>query len=134
MAFEQLELGWLQVLLQSPTWTTLTSRAVRFGFAEYETLDVVVTLLAIPLIVYCIAKLPLEYGLFSVIVFALPLFTPSTIHPLMSMPRFVLVLFPLFIGLALLLRRPLLFGAWMTVSVVMLAILTIQFSTWFWVA
>jgi hypothetical protein len=134
MAFEQLDLGWLRVLLQSPGWATLTSRPVRFAFGEYESLDVAVTLLAIPLLGYCLAKLRPEYSVFAVIVFALPLFSPSTIHPLMSMPRFVLVLFPLFIGMAQLLRRPWLFGAWMTFSVIMLALLTIQFSTWFWVA
>jgi hypothetical protein len=134
MAFEQLDLSWLRVLAHSPSWATLTSKPVRFGFAEYETLDVVVTLLAIPLLGYCVTKLRLEYSLYALMLFALPLFSPSTIHPLMSMPRFVLVLFPLVICLARLLRRPVVFASWMTVSVVLLALLTIQFSTWFWVA
>ena len=107
---------------------------MRFGFAEYETLDVVVTLLALPLLAYCLARLRVEYSLYALMLFALPLFSPSTIHPLMSMPRFVVVLFPLAIGAALLLRRSTLFAVWMTVSVVLLAVLTIQFATWYWVA
>lgn len=134
MAFDQLDLGWLRVLLHSPTWATLTSTSVRFGFAQYESLDVAVTLLALPLIVYCFRKLPLEYAAYTLMVFALPLFSPSTIHPLMSMPRFVLVLFPLVVGLALLTRRRIVFAGTMVVSVLLLAALTVQFSTWFWVA
>lgn len=134
MAFDQTDFGWLRELLASPTWTTLTSHNVRFGFAEYETLDIVFALLAIPLLVYCFMKLPLEYAIFPLMLYALPLFSPSTIHPLMSMSRFVIVMFPLFIGLALLTRRQIAFTLAIVPSIVLLALLTIQFSTWYWVA
>ncbi len=35
----------------------------------------------------------------------IPLFQPSSVHPLMSIPRFGLVLFPLFIVMAILFRK-----------------------------
>jgi hypothetical protein len=134
MAFDQLDLGWLRALLDSPTWTTLTSHEVRFGFAEYESLDLPVVLLVIPLLIYCLVKLPIEYSIFPVILFLIPLFSPSTVHPLMSMSRFVIVMFPLFIGLALLTRRQIAFTLAIVPSVTLLVLLTIQFSTWYWVA
>jgi hypothetical protein len=134
MAFDQLDLGWLRTLLDSPTWTTLTSHTVRFGFAEYESLDVAFTLLAIPLLIYCLVRLPVEYSIFPVILFVIPLFSPSTIHPLMSMSRFLIVMFPLFIALSILTRRQITFTLTIVPSVVLMVLLTIQFSTWYWVA
>ena len=134
MAFEQLDVTWLRLLVDSPTWSTLTSVVVRSGFAQNESLDVIVTLLALPLIVYTLVKLPFEYGAYTLLLFALPLFTPSLIHPLMSVPRFVLVLFPLFVGLGMLTRRRVVFASTLIVFVLALMALTVQFSTWFWVS
>lgn len=134
MAFDQTDFGWFHDLLASPTWATLTSSSVRSGFAQYETLDIVVALLAIPLLIYCFVKLPLEYAVFPALLYLLPLFSPSAIHPLMSMSRFVIVMFPIFIALAILTRRHLVFALVMVPSVVLLALLTVQFATWYWVA
>lgn len=134
MAFDQLGLAWLRFLLDSPGWASLTSREVRLSFAEFESLDIFAAALAIPLLIYTLRKLPLEYGAYAATLFCLPLFSPSTIHPLMSFPRFSLVLFPLFVALALLTRRPLTFAAILAPFVLLLTILTIQFTTWFWVA
>jgi hypothetical protein len=50
------------------------------------------------------------------------------------MPRFVLVLFPLFIVLAKLLRPRLLRIPWFIVSTTLLVLLTIQFALWYWVS
>jgi len=134
MAFDQSDFNWLRDLLASPTWSTLTSHSVRFGFAEHETLDIAFALLAIPLLIYCLVKLPLQYAVFPIMLYVLPLFSPSTIHPLMSMSRFLIVMFPLFIALALLTRRQITFTLVLVPSIVLLSILTAQFSTWYWVA
>jgi hypothetical protein len=134
MTLDQLGLTWLRLLWNEPGWSTLTSLPVRFSFSEYESLDLTFTLLALPLLLYCLRRLPLEYSVFPLLLFLPPLFNPSTIHPLMSIPRFLLVMFPLFIGLAQLTRRRWLFIGWMSFSVILLAALTIQFTTWFWVA
>ncbi|MEX1158685.1 MAG: hypothetical protein WEC79_07135, partial [Thermomicrobiales bacterium] len=134
MAFDQTDFAWLRELLASPTWSTLTSHSVRFGFAEHEALDIAFTLLAMPLVIYCLVKLPLEYAVFPIMLYLLPLFSPSTIHPLMSMSRFLIVMFPLFIALALLTRRQIALTLALVPSIVLLALLTVQFSTWYWVA
>jgi len=134
MAFDQSNLDWLRELSASPTWATLTSHSVRSGFADYETLDIAFTVLAIPLLIYCFMKLPIEYAIFPLMLFAMPLFSPSTIHPLMSMSRFLIVMFPLFIAIAVLTRRRITFTLVLVPSIALLLILTVQFSTWYWVA
>lgn len=134
MAFDQWEDGWLHALLASPTWATLTSYSVRLSFAEYESLDILMAFVGIALIVYTWRVLPIEYSSWVTVMFALPLFSPSTVHPLMSVPRFLLVLFPLFIALALLLRRRVAFFAVLIPSAAFMALLVVQFATWFWVS
>jgi len=80
-------------------------------------------------------RLPAAYGAYVVVALALPLSYPVAPQPLMSLPRFLAVLFPLAIWLAL----------WMTGRVwrerlvvwaftVALAIYTGIFATWHWVA
>jgi hypothetical protein len=64
----------------------------------------------------------------------IPLLQPSEVHALMSMPRFVLVLFPLFIVLAKLLRPRVLRIPWFVVSTTLLVLLTVQFALWYWVS
>ncbi len=63
-----------------------------------------------------------------------PLFSATPHNPLLSLPRFVLVLFPAFILLARMGRRP--WPAYLlpVVSVLLLALYTIRFVNWFWVA
>jgi Gpi18-like mannosyltransferase len=134
MAFEQWNVGWLRMFISAPGWSTVTSFEFRFLFSEYESLDIIVTLLAIPVVLFCLVRLPVEYGAYTGILFVLPLFSPSFVHPLMSYSRFVIVLFPLFVCLAMLIRRPVIFVLTLILSTILLAGLTIQFSTWFWVA
>jgi hypothetical protein len=80
-------------------------------------------------------RLPLAYLGYVVAALALPLSWPVEPQPLMSLPRFLLVLFPLAIAVAIWAqegrrRGPLLLGA----SAVGLAIYTGIFATWHWVA
>ncbi|MEZ4497270.1 MAG: hypothetical protein R2845_10930 [Thermomicrobiales bacterium] len=63
-----------------------------------------------------------------------PLFQPSSVHPLMSMPRFIIVLFPLFVVLAMLTERRWLRYTLTPISILLLVLLTIQFSQWYWVS
>lgn len=132
--FEMVDLSWLDQLSTHPTWGTLTSSYVRWLFAESQSYDLFTTLLFIPITLYTLVKVRPAYSLYAALVFVLPLFSPSEVHPLMSIPRFVIVLFPFFIALALLLRNRWLFGVAIALSVIQFAGLLIQFSTWFWVA
>jgi hypothetical protein len=79
--------------------------------------------------------LPLAYGAYVLAALALPLSYPVSTQPLMSLPRFLLVLFPLNIWLAArLLERPWATRALLLASSLGLAFFTAAFSTWHWVA
>ncbi len=132
--WDKLNLTWLNTLIHSPNWSTLSNPNIRFAFAESQAYDLFIFLVFVPLLVYTLWRVRPAYSLYALVVFALPLFTPSHVHPLMSMPRFVIVLFPFFIAMAMLARRRLVFGALMFLFVIQLMGLLIQFSTWFWVA
>ncbi len=80
-------------------------------------------------------RLPAAYGAYVIAALALPLSYPVAPQPLMSLPRFVAVLFPLAIWLALWMtgraaRERLVLAAF----AVALAVYTGIFATWHWVA
>jgi hypothetical protein len=92
-------------------------------------------LLALPALVGVFRRLPVAYGVYVVIALALPLSTPVASQPLMSLPRFEVVLFPLTIWAALWLApRRRLAIATLVVSALLMALFVAQFSTWHWVA
>lgn len=80
-------------------------------------------------------RLPAAYGAYVIAALALPLSYPATAQPLMSLPRFLLVLFPLNIWFALwLAERPRLRAPALACSGLLLALFLAQFATWHWVA
>jgi hypothetical protein len=92
-------------------------------------------LAALPAVIALLRTLPLAYGAYVLAALALPLSYPVATEPLMSLPRFLLVLFPLSIPAARWLyehpraQRPLL-----ACSAALMAVSAAQFSTWHWVA
>jgi hypothetical protein len=90
---------------------------------------------AVVAVVGVLRLLPLAYGAYALGALALPLSYPVASQPLMSLPRFLLVLFPLNIWLAVrLVSRPRLARALLVVSALSLAFFAAEFSTWHWVA
>jgi mannosyltransferase PIG-V len=90
---------------------------------------------AIPLVIGVVRRLPLAYGAYVLAALALPLSYPVTAQPLMSLPRFLLVLFPLGIWLAAwLAERPSLQRPALALSCVLMVFFLGQFATWHWVA
>src|SRR3954463_4779190 len=80
-------------------------------------------------------RLPRAYGAYVVVALALPLSFPVGPQPLMSLPRFLVVLFPLFMWLALVLDgRTLPRRAVLVVSTLGLVAFTARYATWHWVA
>jgi hypothetical protein len=90
---------------------------------------------AVPVVVLVLRRLPLAYGLYVLGALALPLSYPVAGQPLMSLPRFLLVLFPLQLAL----------GAWLAehrrarvpvlgASAALMVFFGAQFATWHWVA
>jgi hypothetical protein len=79
-------------------------------------------------------RLPLAYGAYALAALALPLSYPVDPQPLMSLPRFLAVLFPLFIWLAVVTEKR---GWTMQVAsafAVGLGLFTAQFATWEWIS
>lgn len=126
--------GWIRQLLSDPSWALVTSNEWRRRAANSDVLELLVTIFFLALIVIGFKVLPLYQSLYVVPGIVIPLFQPSTVHPLMSIPRFGLVLFPLFIVMAILVRRRIIWLPLAAVSTVLLILLTLQFSTWYWVS
>jgi Mannosyltransferase (PIG-V) len=90
---------------------------------------------AVPALVGVVRTLPLAYGAYVIAALALPLSYPVAPQPLMSLPRFLLVLFPLSIWIAAWLadhpraQRPVLLA-----SAVSMAFFVAEFASWHWVA
>src|SRR5262245_4120982 len=75
------------------------------------------------------------YGLFCAVSLAVPLSVPSSRWPLLSIPRFGLVLFPFFLALAAVAGgRPRLHTAILSLSALFLGVTTVQWALWQWVA
>jgi hypothetical protein len=93
-------------------------------------------LAAIPVLIGVLRLLPLAYGVYVLAALALPLSYPVAPQPLMSLPRFLLVLFPLNMWLAVTLSRRSRVLTWtvLVVSGLAMAFFVGEFSTWHWVA
>jgi hypothetical protein len=93
-------------------------------------------LAAIPATIGVLRLLPFAYGAYVLAALALPLSYPVAPQPLMSLPRFLVVLFPLSMWLAVrLASRPLaLKRAALVCSGLAMAFFVGEFATWHWVA
>jgi hypothetical protein len=75
------------------------------------------------------------YGLFAAVSLAIPLSYPSSRWPLLSLPRFGLVIFPFFLALASLAAgRPRIHTAIVAASALFLGVAVVQWALWQWVA
>jgi hypothetical protein len=79
-------------------------------------------------------RLPIAYGAYALAALIPPLSTPWPEHPLWSTPRFIAVVFPLFMWLALVLERRRLYLLVCVAFALGLAYASARFSAWYWVA
>jgi hypothetical protein len=79
-------------------------------------------------------RLPIAYGAYSLVALAMPLSYPASPQPLMSLPRYEVVLFPLFIWSAWWIRRRGLTTPAVAAVAVLLGLFTAEFATWRFVA
>jgi hypothetical protein len=91
-------------------------------------------LVVLGLLIVAWRRLPLAYSLYMTLGLLLPLTFPSARWPLLSFPRFSLVLFPMFIALATLGRNPRVHAAIVGISSVFLGIALAQWVLWQWVS
>ncbi len=131
---QPIDWGWIGQLFDNLNWTFITSSEFRFRFGESHVLELIVTVLAILLVLVGLRTVPLYYTAFVIPALIVPLLTPSSVNPLMSMPRFVLPLFPLFVVSALLIRNRTTGWVLAIGSSCLLVILTMQFALWYWVS
>ena len=92
-------------------------------------LDFIFAVFAIGLVIKVFRKLSIDYALFAGISLALPLFSPT----LLAIPRYILVIFPVFIILALYKNQYAIF-TYVIFSVLLLAGYAISFMTGNWVS
>ena len=103
--------------------------------AEHNLMLLAFLFVAVALLVIALRVLPLAYGVYVLVALALPLSYPVAAQPLMSLPRFLVVLFPLSIALAAwLAARPRARVPVLTASALLMAVFVAQFATWHWVA
>jgi len=131
---QPIDWGWIGQLFDNMNWTFITSSEFRFRFGESHVLELVVTVLAIVFVLVGLRLIPLFYTAFVIPALIVPLLTPSSVNSLMSMPRFVLPLFPLFVVAALLIRNRTTGLVMVAGSSILLVILTMQFALWYWVS
>jgi hypothetical protein len=91
-------------------------------------------LIGLVAVVGVLRRLPRAYGAYVVAALALPLSFPVGPQPLMSLPRFLAVLFPLFMWLALVCRTPRRRAVVLVVLGLGLVVFTARYATWHWVA
>src|SRR5215213_9455925 len=79
-------------------------------------------------------RLPRPYGIWVAASLVLPLSFPVTPQPLMSLPRFVSVLFPVFMWLALVCEERRVTDLAVAASALGLGLFTAQYASWHWIA
>lgn len=127
--------AWIGDLLNNFSWAYFTSSEFRYNVGQSQWLDLIVTLVAFVLILVGLKRLPLYYSAWVIPPMIVPLFAPSSVFPLMSMPRFVLPLLPLFVMAVLLIQPHHKLGMVLAgISATLLVFLTMQFALWYWVA
>jgi hypothetical protein len=108
--------------------TPLRTAAINLELVAFLALFVTLTVIAW-------RRLGAPYGLFAALSLALPLSVPSSRWPLLSLPRFGLVVFPFFLALAWVGgRSPRTHTAIVGVSTLLLGVFVTQWALWDWVA
>jgi len=79
-------------------------------------------------------RLPRPYGVWVAASLVLPLSFPVTPQPLMSLPRFVSVLFPIFMWLAIVCEERRVTDLVAAASAVGLGLFTAQYASWHWIS
>jgi hypothetical protein len=128
---------WLGRCLTTPTGAGLACRGSDLALRTAPAADIANLLaltLVLPLTVVMLRRLPLAYGVYGLLGVLAPLIVPAQENPLLSFARHIVVVFPLFIALALVLHRRWLQVVALGLSAAGLVALLILFSAWHWIA
>jgi hypothetical protein len=115
-------------------WETLRQIAANLFQPLNNSVDALFGLLFIVLMILALLRLPAALGVYVGISMLPALLMPRAGAPLMGMPRYVLVLFPGFMALAWLGRKPAWHRVILYTCALLLAFFTSLYVAWFWVA
>jgi hypothetical protein len=117
-------------------WTAVSpadSTPLRTAALNLELLAFLVLFVALTVIAW--RRFGAPYGLFAAVSLAIPLSVPSSRWPLLSLPRFGLAIFPLFLALAVVGgRSPRAHTAIVGLSALLLGVFVTQWALWSWVS
>jgi hypothetical protein len=103
--------------------------------AASNLVDFAALVLAVTATVGVVRRLPVAYSAYTIVALVVFVSAPKRLEPLLSLPRFVLILFPLQMAIAVWLdEHPARRGAWLACSGVALGAFAMQFATGRWVA
>jgi Mannosyltransferase (PIG-V) len=120
----------------APPWESFITTVSKIAHAHAtqtvanESLELAFTLLMLVVLAVGLRRLRLSYVVYMALSILIPLCTSS----LMSMPRFALVLFPMFALFGLWGARPTFSNAYVAFSLPLLGLFTVLFADWYWVA
>jgi hypothetical protein len=129
--------GWLREF--SWPWQSLRGGTkVAFDFigvysGGYHQLDWLFVILGLAVIAWAAARLRPTYALYAIACFVIPLFFVFGGRPFMSFPRFLLLVFPVYWGLARFGERFRAHEAVVAASAAGLGMMTLLFVNWYWV-
>ncbi len=131
--FSHVQIHWNRHL--APPWVSLTNAFVKLHGATaqsvaHQSLEISFTLLMIAVLLAGWHSLRPSYIAYM----ALSILVPMSTSNLMSMPRFALVLFPMFAILARWGERPWVNNVILAFSLPLLGLFTVLFADWYWVA
>lgn len=105
------------------------------GFLEAHAYNLVAAIAGLAIAIVALRRLRASYGVWALAGVVVPLMTPSRLQPLQSMPRFLVVLFPLFAVLAVVLRgKPFATACTIAAFATLQGFFIARFTLWFWVA
>lgn len=105
---------------------------LRAAGLDLQQLAFLVLLVALAVLAW--RRLGSSYGIYAAVSLAIPLSSPAGDYPLLSMPRFGLAIFPLFLALATLGSQPRVHALIVGASAMLLGLATAQWALWQWVA
>ena len=131
LAFLHAESGWdRHVMAPWDTFATFFSVSPTFGDALHSIPDLLFTIAAIAITVASWRLLRRSYAVFLTALLLVPLSSGA----LLSMPRFCVAWFPVFLVLAVVGRRPELDRLFLVVGASLSAVFMLLFGQWYWVA
>lgn len=109
-------------------WRSITVSALLNG--SYDVMNIINLAAALPLLagLFYASRIGYPYITFSVLVFAISL------SRVQGLGRYMMVVFPVSVALAMLMRHRTVFYSYVYFSILFLALFSIMFSHWYWVA